>query len=421
MVYCASALVASVPISSAIQFLTRYMCNYILQNSMLKELAAASLDPKKRWSRNTDNEEKADRPAPSTDKMPFVDLYHKHLGPRVACMMAAKISYMQVNVDSRKVVAEVRFIQGCYQINSMFVSDPRSERMIRNLAPKELTTIRESGMKISDNIACLKNVGHKEIYILREYFLHAMSPLQRFLFRDNLVGAYDDIAAADPVMINIYRNYKEFFVFLLIAIFAVELYVIFILGNVAMSYAPAIYISLIVASCAADALIISPVKISIQFLVTEMFVSRKAHSLKHAIELRTKSIYKRKTGHFWFSNSLVQHFNPAVRAARNSMQLSVSKLLVCLNDSDFLAVSQDIVPASLQGHLDMIEMILSQVLDIALTPFYALPRLVNRAIVDIIAAVVLAFVLLTTTSSISIYLSIILLLIPLGLFSMCRM
>merc|ERR1711871_740697 len=81
-----------------------------------------------------------------------------------------------------------------------------------------------------------------------------------------------------------------------------------------------------------------PTKIALQFILIDLVTFRRMYRLKHVINVRAKSILKRDVGFFMFGYSLIQHLNPACRAARSFPILSVSKFLMACNDCDIRVI-----------------------------------------------------------------------------------
>jgi len=83
-----------------------------------------------------------------------------------------------------------------------------------------------------------------------------------------------------------------------------------------------------------DLFLLQPYKI----LFTWVFMSSLAHSeivrVRRVLEARIRYLAGRTTGVMRNTNSLIQHFNPACRAARKFPALAVSRVLIVLNDYD---------------------------------------------------------------------------------------
>ena len=83
-----------------------------------------------------------------------------------------------------------------------------------------------------------------------------------------------------------------------------------------------------------DILILSPFKIWIRAIVISGIASSDVRTVHALLRERAKYVLRRSSGLIRFSDSLIQHFNPACRAARAFPELPISRLLMSLNDHD---------------------------------------------------------------------------------------
>jgi hypothetical protein len=97
-------------------------------------------------------------------------------------------------------------------------------------------------------------------------------------------------------------------------------------------------IILFVLAYVADVFLLSPTRLFLQFLCVDILSFEYSERFKRVIEARSKHILRRTHGLINFFNDFVQHFNPACRAARMYPQLSVSKMLMAVNDADVYVV-----------------------------------------------------------------------------------
>jgi hypothetical protein len=83
-----------------------------------------------------------------------------------------------------------------------------------------------------------------------------------------------------------------------------------------------------------DILILSLFKIWIKAIVISGIAASDIRSVHALLRERAKYVLRRSSGLIRFSDSLIQHFNPACRAARAFPELPISRLLMSLNDHD---------------------------------------------------------------------------------------
>jgi hypothetical protein len=83
-----------------------------------------------------------------------------------------------------------------------------------------------------------------------------------------------------------------------------------------------------------DVFFLKPLKLWINFVLINGTVSHEVRDLCLKLSRRSKLIMMRTHGMVRDADALVQHFNPAVRAARMYPSLPISRLLMSLNDHD---------------------------------------------------------------------------------------
>ena len=83
-----------------------------------------------------------------------------------------------------------------------------------------------------------------------------------------------------------------------------------------------------------DILILSPFKIWMRGIVISGIAASDVRTVHALLRERAKYVLRRSSGLILYSDSLIQHFNPACRAARAFPELPISRLLMSLNDHD---------------------------------------------------------------------------------------
>jgi hypothetical protein len=84
-----------------------------------------------------------------------------------------------------------------------------------------------------------------------------------------------------------------------------------------------------------EALILLPLRIWFKSVVLAGIIGEDVDRLYDVLKQRSKMIMLRSSGLMRNANCLIQHFNPACRAARYFPELDISRLLLSLNDNDF--------------------------------------------------------------------------------------
>lgn len=85
----------------------------------------------------------------------------------------------------------------------------------------------------------------------------------------------------------------------------------------------------------ADVVVVQAIQVWMRWVVVTATVGPDVRELFLQLKLRSRLILMRSRGLLKFSNALIQHFNPACRAARLFPSLPVARLLMSLGDYDF--------------------------------------------------------------------------------------
>lgn len=100
------------------------------------------------------------------------------------------------------------------------------------------------------------------------------------------------------------------------------------------SRASSLWLLITLVSVFQDFLIVQPAKIWVRYCVVNSLVANDIRQIFDALKNRFVYIIQRRAGAMRDANSLVQHFNPACRAARAYPHLPISRLLLAMNDYD---------------------------------------------------------------------------------------
>jgi len=149
-----------------------------------------------------------------------------------------------------------------------------------------------------------------------------------------------------------------------------------------------LWIFVTLASLLIDMLILQPARIWLKWVALNSTVSSDMRQICDALAKRFISIIQRKAGVMRDANSLIQHFNPACRAARQFPRLAVSRFLLSMNDYDLPFFSTRSAPLSqkrgLEWYIAFFFAIVSSAL--AVLTWLALP--LQDAVLELLATVV---------------------------------
>jgi hypothetical protein len=270
----------------------------------------------------------------------------KKLGKYHCCMIAAKCSALYSKADNVRAVNELKFLRLCQDfVKDNDMSETYLERFIRSnlddnksieyLTMSDLFNSRQKKVTICNGLLNISDDNMKEIYLLREFVIGCLSPFHQLLVRNLLVGNFDN----GLYLLNFSFDFRKFnilwiFPVLSISYYAVAGLIVVLWGTEVFSMAPKLFIIIFLSSYFGDIFLVVPTKNLLQYLVIDALTYRELDLLKRFIVMRARPILMRRTGFFKFRYWAIQHTNPAVRSAREFPKLSVSKLLLCINDFD---------------------------------------------------------------------------------------
>jgi hypothetical protein len=206
--------------------------------------------------------------------------------------------------------------------------------------------------------------------------------------RELLFGSYDRIQKS---------SFDELYMFvcpILLAILTIgELYIVVSYGMAVTRNSGLSFLTIFILAYFGDIFLISPTKILVEFLLIDLSSFQFMNQLRTCIQIRARRILQRKSGFFnLLEYSLLQRMNPACRLARAKPALSVSKLLVCVNDCDFEVVTRKYRCYHLSYYkvimAKLVECVMYVVFLLLNGSFLRLPTHVQRFFIDLLFTIV---------------------------------
>ena len=266
---------------------------------------------------------------------------------------------------------------------------------------------------IKSEMEYMPTTTEKENYLMKQFIVDTFHGYQR-----NIAARYFLGSVQSTKYSQFYLWLRRLSLLLLPLIFGVMIYYVLILDLGIGSRATDMWLIVVFVTLGEDIFILQPLKIWLKWVVLNSYVSEDAFHLCVALKLRYASVVNRQHGIMRDANSLLQHFNPACRAARLFPDLPVARFLISLNDYDvpFFRIpdySQDLavtsclrstaavavylltmLPFSLQDTIvDVVGIIVINLIALA---FYLLGRLVLGLAVAIVVILALLFCLRET-------------------------
>ena len=420
--YCACVLVVSAPLSHIIRFLGRLFCTYFVQDSVLKLSNPAYIKEKRRTRKllrkvvpdASNSLEHDDALLPTGQK--FKALYKTYLGRRNTLLLAAKVAFYRTGFDSRDDALEAKYLRLRLKVDTAHNSNHMLRSKAHKITRSLIVSVRSKGKHVIRKIELLSSIRHREVYLLREFVLNSLHPFQISILRTTVLGCYDDIGVTNESAENFLIEHKNFICLFLSAILAICIYFFYSIGMVCMAYAPKIYYQILVWCYIVEFIILDPLKLFCQFALIEFFANDNLYRIKKTVELRASSILRRQTGYLWTSDNVIQNTNPAIRAARHCMSLSVSKLLAAVHDSDMTSPTHRFGKKVWKDYLYYAYNALYYCFGALSYPLSRLHRTVVELLIDTSAPVMLCFCLYRGYSSNLTEATIVILAIPFMLF-----
>ena len=146
------------------------------------------------------------------------------------------------------------------------------------------------------------------------------------------------------------------------------------------------------------------------FTLLSMVIHNDVKRLHHLLRVRVGVVMRRTKGVLVNSSELIQHLNPACRAARQFPHLMVSRILMSLNDYDFpsdLTKTEKQVPFLLKVLLSVLSFF--GIVIVILLSF--LPEALQETFLDVTVSGAISFAIMTTTTASTIAIVVVVLLV----------
>ena len=264
-------------------------------------------------------------------------------------------------------------------------------RPTRKVILRKIETCRDQVTVMKTELDRMDSAEDQEMYLMRNFIVDVFDGprrgvvsrhfLEQYHTRRTLLWEYASLVFL-PVML------------------AVMIYYVYVFNLSIGSRATNMWLVVTSINFIQDVFFLKPLKVWVNFVLINGTVSHEVRELCERLSRRSKLIMMRTHGMVRDADALVQHFNPACRAARMYPALPISRLLMSLNDHDipnrtqhswFLLpymyfmtglLSLTLLPEVLQE--SSLEILSGAVLDFGAIGFYQLGS------VSTIAAVVLA-------------------------------
>lgn len=227
------------------------------------------------------------------------------------------------------------------------VADPRSASQLlhhalsnsRQLIHRKLQRARMRAEAIKLALSNIRLNSDKDTYLIRRFLCDSLPGYRRLVAQHYFFHAIEteEFYSKQPLYV------LKICLACLVLYFIAMATFIFVWGVLIGSRATDLWLLAVLTALVQDMFLLQPLRIIVKFVFITNAVTAELQALYEVLAIRSKSILTRSTGLFRNKNALVQHFNPACRAARSVPALPAARLLLSLTDYD-LPVSHKIKP-----------------------------------------------------------------------------
>jgi hypothetical protein len=200
----------------------------------------------------------------------------------------------------------------------------------KSLIIAKLSQGRRSAEAIKVHLNTISNDKIKETYLMKKFIVNSLPGLRHKVAHHYFFGI-------DELKFTLRRQV----VLRYLSVIALPVYILGVIfygyqstANKIGSLGASLWLVVLALAIVYDVFILQMIKILMKWVIIVDTTRPTVRDLHATLQYRSRSLIRRKTGLMKNLSSLVQHFNPACRAARSFPHLPVSRLLMSLNDFD---------------------------------------------------------------------------------------
>jgi hypothetical protein len=200
---------------------------------------------------------------------------------------------------------------------------------------KKLVYAREYADYIKGELELMNSDEEREAYLMKAFFVDIFQGFHKAIAHRYMLGSFESVRYA------YFRAMRKLlFTALLPALLLVMLYLIYVYHFTLGTRSTSLWLYIVIVAFIQEVLLLQPLKILMRWIVINNVVSEDIRKTVLDFRDRSRIILIRSSGLMRDSNALVQHFNPACRAARMFPELPISRLLMTVGDFDIPTVPQ---------------------------------------------------------------------------------
>jgi hypothetical protein len=262
----------------------------------------------------------------------------------------------------------------------------------------KIVIARKFAQSVKTDCSRIDDVPQKELYLLRSFLGGCFQ-----LFQNSVARRVLKISRpADPSTVaTVARHFHRTVFTLLLGGYTLVLAAVMFFFNFELgSRAATRWLSLFLLALCEDIFFVHLLSIVVPLIFLRFPVIREINFIARTLQTRRKLILQRTFGLISLSGSLLHHFNPACRTARQFPQLPVSRFLIALNDFD-------VATNELQPEDRKLLNASSHTLNVLLSPLGVLSYCIQDGVIELIVGigtniVLYLLILMSTKTSVGI-------------------
>ena len=198
---------------------------------------------------------------------------------------------------------------------------------------KAIVDAHMSGLNMIHSLRDFPSDNDRENYLMKRFVISSLNGFYRviaprYLLPDHKISSYFEYS---NILLRKWLSMVGIVCYFIGILFYVFLYG----GGFVGSGHTRIWLGALLCFVLMDILLLQPALVFFNFVCLVYAVQSRVMQVLRTIQVRVKSLLRRKRGVLVNTSELIQHLNPACRAAREYPHLMVSRLLISMNDYDF--------------------------------------------------------------------------------------
>jgi hypothetical protein len=213
------------------------------------------------------------------------------------------------------------------RLSREFSSEVELHKEVKALVQKAHDQTKE----ILEKMEKMDSSFDREMLLLKSFIVHHMPTLSKKVVAESRLFPEAEYDVSDSFSARFLQILSV--IMLPLYFFGFVLY-IFLFGILIGDSASQLWLEAIIISLLIDNFVLQPFKIWVKWIATSSICNAEVRGLLGLLRERYHYIMSRVRGSITESSALIQHLNPACRAARKFPQYPISRYLMSLNDFD---------------------------------------------------------------------------------------